>query len=166
MSSISFILPEFGAFHFSSDLTVHTISRHSNIVSFSCSGSLLSSSKMAPALVVSSVTQSGDGGLKKKPEVTVSKVQGATTQASLVPSNIMADEATFARVPLGLVDTDEVLLRKMRADTSPKKIDLVAGVYRNEKGTYHEFNVIKQAKEILAQQDLGHDGSCIFPKST
>lgn len=73
-------------------------------------------------------------------------------------------DITFAEVAMGVVDPDEVLLRKLRADTSPEKVDLVAGVYRSERGTYYEFEVIRKAKQILAAKDLGHDVSCSLHK--
>ncbi|KAI1450058.1 aspartate aminotransferase [Annulohypoxylon stygium] len=42
-------------------------------------------------------------------------------------------------------------------DTSPNKVDLGVGVYRNEQAGYHELEAIKQAKKILDQRNPGHD---------
>ncbi|KAL1863191.1 hypothetical protein Plec18170_000021 [Paecilomyces lecythidis] len=42
-------------------------------------------------------------------------------------------------------------------DTSPQKIDLGVGVYRNEEGGYHELQAIKKAKKILDETNPGHD---------
>ncbi|KAK7217070.1 hypothetical protein V2G26_005073 [Clonostachys chloroleuca] len=42
-------------------------------------------------------------------------------------------------------------------DTSSAKVDLGVGIYRNNAGQYQELHVVKEAKEILAQNDPGHD---------
>ncbi|GAD94180.1 aspartate aminotransferase [Paecilomyces variotii No. 5] len=42
-------------------------------------------------------------------------------------------------------------------DTSPQKIDLGVGVYRNEDGGYHELQVVEKAKKILDETNPGHD---------
>lgn len=90
-------------------------------------------------------------------ETIVSVVKETQLSHSIAASNGIGPEPTFACVPLGLVDPDEVLLRKLRADISPEKVDLMAGVYRSEQGTYYEFEVVRKAKQILAVKDLGHD---------
>lgn len=63
----------------------------------------------------------------------------------------------FRSVPKGPADPVFILSSKVKADTSPSKIDLGVGVYRNEEGKYNELGVLKQAKEILTQAELGHD---------
>lgn len=64
---------------------------------------------------------------------------------------------TFAGVKKGLPDPIQDLKKATDADTSPKKIDVGVGVYRNERGKYHEFQVVRHAKRVLDAQDLGHD---------
>ena len=51
---------------------------------------------------------------------------------------------TFADVPKGPVDPMFDLKRAIESDTSPGKIDLGAGVYRNQEGKYHEFEAIRE----------------------
>lgn len=63
----------------------------------------------------------------------------------------------FRTVPKGPTDPVFILSQKVKADKSLAKIDLGVGVYRNEQGKYNELEVIKEAKIILAKQELGHD---------
>ncbi|KAL1652683.1 hypothetical protein SLS61_004663 [Didymella pomorum] len=63
----------------------------------------------------------------------------------------------FRSVLKGPADPVFILSSKVKADSSPSKIDLGVGVYRNEQGRYNELGVLKQAKEILGKADLGHD---------
>ncbi|KAH8651212.1 aspartate aminotransferase [Xylariales sp. PMI_506] len=42
------------------------------------------------------------------------------------------------------------------ADTHPDRVDLGIGVYRNEEGLYHELQALKQAKEVLREQNPSH----------
>ncbi|KAF2446561.1 aspartate aminotransferase [Karstenula rhodostoma CBS 690.94] len=49
------------------------------------------------------------------------------------------------------------LSQRVRADTASEKVDLGVGVYRNERGQYHELGALKAAKRILARQDANHD---------
>lgn len=63
----------------------------------------------------------------------------------------------FRSVPKGPADPVFILSSKVKADKSPSKIDLGVGVYRNDQGRYNELDVLKQAKEILSNADLGHD---------
>lgn len=67
--------------------------------------------------------------------------------------------ATFANVRKSLPDAMQDLKKATDADTSENKIDLGAGVYRNEQGQYHEFDVVRQAKFRLDALQLGHDYS-------
>ncbi|KAK6225255.1 aspartate aminotransferase [Colletotrichum tabaci] len=54
---------------------------------------------------------------------------------------------------------DLVLALKLRADADDSllKLDLGAGVYRNEFGQYHQYRAIAKAKQLLQQSGLGHD---------
>lgn len=63
----------------------------------------------------------------------------------------------FRSVTKGPADPVFILSSKVKADTSPSKIDLGVGVYRNEGGKYNEMGVLKQAKNVLAMAGLGHD---------
>jgi aspartate aminotransferase len=63
----------------------------------------------------------------------------------------------FDDVPRGPTDPVYILKSAVDADSSPNKVDLGVGVYRNEKSQYHELQAIKEAKEILSQKELGHD---------
>ena len=51
----------------------------------------------------------------------------------------------FSGVPKGLPDLMQVLKQQADGDNSPDKIDLGAGVYRDELGRYHEFDALKKA---------------------
>lgn len=63
----------------------------------------------------------------------------------------------FQDVVRGPVDPVYILKNAVDADESPDKVDLGIGVYRNDRGGYHELQSIKAAKKILAQKELGHD---------
>lgn len=80
----------------------------------------------------------------------------------------------FSDVPEGSVDPMNTLKLRSDADRSPHKVDLGAGVYRDEEANYYEFPAIKkvrtppnactdilmniiQAKAILASINPGHD---------
>lgn len=63
----------------------------------------------------------------------------------------------FEDVLRGPVDPVYILKNAVDADTSPNKVDLGVGVYRNENAEYNEIQAIKEAKIILSQQQLGHD---------
>lgn len=53
---------------------------------------------------------------------------------------------TFSGVSMGPRDPMFDLKKIADADNSPQKVDLGAGVYRNEKGEYHEFEVIRKVQ--------------------
>lgn len=53
---------------------------------------------------------------------------------------------TFAGVTKSLPDPMQELKQLTDADLSPQKVDLGAGVYRNEQGQYHEFEVVKKER--------------------
>ncbi|KAH7398662.1 aspartate aminotransferase [Phaeosphaeria sp. MPI-PUGE-AT-0046c] len=63
----------------------------------------------------------------------------------------------FEDVSRGPTDPVYILKNAVDADTSPNKVDLGVGVYRNEQAQYHELQAIAEAKAILSQQQLGHD---------
>lgn len=50
----------------------------------------------------------------------------------------------FSSVPMGVVDPDEILLRRIRADDSPNKINIMPGVFTDENGGYYEFEAIRK----------------------
>lgn len=50
----------------------------------------------------------------------------------------------FADVRKGTADPIQDLNKQFAANLSPDKVDLGAGVYRNEEGQYHHLNVIKK----------------------
>lgn len=56
-----------------------------------------------------------------------------------------------------LQDPMQDLMKAIQHDSTPGKIDLGAGVYRNEQGMYHEFETIRHAKARLDAMNLGHD---------
>ncbi|KAM6534344.1 hypothetical protein FALCPG4_007272 [Fusarium falciforme] len=64
---------------------------------------------------------------------------------------------TFQSVAKGPRDPMFDLKKAADGNTSPLKVDLGAGVYRNEAGAYHEFPAVKGAKRRLDESDLGHD---------
>ncbi|USP74748.1 Zn(II)2Cys6 transcription factor [Curvularia clavata] len=63
----------------------------------------------------------------------------------------------FRSVPPSPADPVYLLSQQVREDTAPEKVDLGVGVYRNERGLYHELRALGAAKRILAQQDANHD---------
>ncbi|KAJ4302913.1 hypothetical protein N0V90_001804 [Kalmusia sp. IMI 367209] len=50
----------------------------------------------------------------------------------------------FYTVPPSPVDPVNILKLRVDADTSPEKVDLGVGVYRNEQAQYHELRALKQ----------------------
>jgi aspartate aminotransferase len=76
----------------------------------------------------------------------------------------------FRNVPPGPPDPVYTLKLRVDSDTSPAKIDLGVGVYRNEQGQYHELEAITRAKKVLDELQLGHDyevttGNATFVKN-
>ncbi|OAA53592.1 aspartate aminotransferase [Niveomyces insectorum RCEF 264] len=63
----------------------------------------------------------------------------------------------FEHVPAGPVDPFFHLKKKADEDCHPDKVDVGVGIYRNENGLYQELEVVKKAKKILDEQNLGHD---------
>lgn len=49
----------------------------------------------------------------------------------------------FRTVPPSPADPVYLLSQRVREDTAPEKVDLGVGVYRNEKGQYHELRALK-----------------------
>lgn len=56
---------------------------------------------------------------------------------------------TFGSIEMGVVDPDEVMLRRIRADTSTGKTDLMPGVFTSEQGGYFEFEAIRKVQGKL-----------------
>ncbi|KAI1027774.1 hypothetical protein LB503_011833 [Fusarium chuoi] len=54
---------------------------------------------------------------------------------------------------------DPMYFLKLAADqdTSPDKVDLGVGIYRNESGVYSQLGSVAKAKTVLAENDPGHD---------
>ena len=50
-----------------------------------------------------------------------------------------------------------VLKKEYDHDTHPLKVDLGAGVLRDEQGACYEFAVVKEAKLELERRHLSHD---------
>ncbi|KAJ5494624.1 Pyridoxal phosphate-dependent transferase major region subdomain 2 [Penicillium fimorum] len=63
----------------------------------------------------------------------------------------------FGGIPMGPADPFFHLKKKADEDNHPDKVDIGVGIYRSEEGTYQELTVVKKAKKILDQLDLGHD---------
>jgi aspartate aminotransferase len=63
----------------------------------------------------------------------------------------------FEDVCRGPADPVYILKSAVEAEISPNKVDLGVGVYRNEKAQYHELEIVREAKEVLTQKELGHD---------
>ncbi|KAJ5951287.1 Pyridoxal phosphate-dependent transferase major region subdomain 2 [Penicillium vulpinum] len=63
----------------------------------------------------------------------------------------------FENIPMGPADPFFYLKKKADEDNHPDKVDIGVGIYRSEQGTYQELAVVKKAKKILDQLDLGHD---------
>lgn len=55
----------------------------------------------------------------------------------------------FDNVQQGPADPIFDLKKAADNDTSPEKIDLGVGIYRNEEGIYHEMHVLKEVSESL-----------------
>jgi hypothetical protein len=58
----------------------------------------------------------------------------------------MATKATFSEVQMGLTDPIQILKRDYDLDTTPSKVDLGAGVLRDERGRTYEFPVIQKVR--------------------
>ena len=56
--------------------------------------------------------------------------------------------ALFANVPKEAPDPIQELNKRLAADTTRVKVDLGAGVYRNEDGEYHQLSVIRKVKLV------------------
>jgi aspartate/tyrosine/aromatic aminotransferase len=65
--------------------------------------------------------------------------------------------ASFSEVPAAPVDPMYVLKKDHDQDTHPLKVDLGAGVLRDEQGACYEFAVVKEAKRELERRHLSHD---------
>jgi hypothetical protein len=72
-------------------------------------------------------------------------------------SSLGSPNVIFSEVPSAPVDPMFVLKQEYDLDPSPSKIDLGAGVLRNEKSACHEFSVVKEAKAELERRQLSHD---------
>ncbi|GKZ27419.1 hypothetical protein AbraCBS73388_004637 [Aspergillus brasiliensis] len=66
----------------------------------------------------------------------------------------------FENMQRGPVDPMFDLKKVADNDTSPEKVDLGVGIYRNEEGYYHEMEVLKVAKKTLNERNPGHDYEC------
>lgn len=88
----------------------------------------------------------------------------------------MSTHGSFSDVQKGPVDRMFELKKRYDADKTPSKVDLGAGVLRDEQGQCHEFTVLQkaseakfwikmlrsltpmdQAKTIFQKQGRGHD---------
>ncbi|KAF7563690.1 hypothetical protein G7046_g487 [Stylonectria norvegica] len=112
--------------------------------------------------VPQSITDQDDSRFMSGSNIKSPMVEAVEMESVVNSANSTSRGNTFSTVPFGLVHPDEVLMRKLRTDTSSDRVDLVAGVYRNDAGLYHEFEVIRKAKQVLARMDLGHDYIPIF----
>ncbi|OQE37997.1 hypothetical protein PENCOP_c009G04038 [Penicillium coprophilum] len=63
----------------------------------------------------------------------------------------------FDDIPMGPADPFFDLKKKADGDNHPDKVDIGVGIYRSEEGRYQELAVVKKAKKVLEQLDLGHD---------
>ncbi|KAK2680237.1 aminotransferase [Fusarium oxysporum f. sp. vasinfectum] len=63
----------------------------------------------------------------------------------------------FSSFRKGPDDPMYFLKRAADQDTSPDKVDLGVGIYRNESGLYSQLGSVAKAKTILAENDPGHD---------
>jgi aspartate aminotransferase len=66
--------------------------------------------------------------------------------------------ALFANIPKSTVDPMNILKHKADRDTTPGKVDLGVGVYRDENGNYYEFPSIR--KVCIASTSDFQDTSC------
>ncbi|KAI1503171.1 pyridoxal phosphate-dependent transferase [Biscogniauxia marginata] len=65
--------------------------------------------------------------------------------------------SSFHEVPAGPPDPMFVLKQEYDQDSTSYKVDIGAGVLRDEQGACYEFPVIRKAKSIIEKQPLGHD---------
>ncbi|KAH7151732.1 aspartate aminotransferase [Dactylonectria estremocensis] len=63
----------------------------------------------------------------------------------------------FKNVTKGAPDVMYHLKVRADGDTSPEKVDLGVGIYRNERGAYNEMKALKEAKEAMAASNPDHD---------
>ncbi|KAH7171685.1 pyridoxal phosphate-dependent transferase [Fusarium sp. MPI-SDFR-AT-0072] len=63
----------------------------------------------------------------------------------------------FSSFRKGPDDPMYFLKRAADQDTSPEKVDLGVGIYRNESGLYSQLGSVAKAKTVLAENDPGHD---------
>ncbi|KPM35914.1 hypothetical protein AK830_g10638 [Neonectria ditissima] len=63
----------------------------------------------------------------------------------------------FNNVTKGAPDVMYHLKVQADGDTSPQKVDLGVGIYRNEQGVYNEMKVLKEAKATMAAANPDHD---------
>ncbi|KAK0661920.1 Aspartate aminotransferase [Lasiodiplodia hormozganensis] len=73
---------------------------------------------------------------------------GSITEKAEVFPNVPADVAPDIMWDLKI---------RLTADKTPGKVDLGAGVYKDEEGKYYELPVIHKAKKILAAQPVDHN---------
>ena len=59
----------------------------------------------------------------------------------------------FRSVPESPADPVYLLSQRVRADTAPEKVDLGVGVYRNERGQYHELRALKAVRGLFVFQE-------------
>jgi hypothetical protein len=65
----------------------------------------------------------------------------------------MATRASFSEVKMGLTDPMQTLKRDYDLDSTPSKVDLGAGVLRDERGRTYEFPVIQKVRLDVADGD-------------
>ncbi|THZ48355.1 hypothetical protein D6C88_10022 [Aureobasidium pullulans] len=82
---------------------------------------------------------------------------GRKTEIMRVTSLLSMQMPGFGEVEAGPVDPMFHLKLQADLDTSPAKVDLGVGIYRNENGLYHEYGAIKEAKKVLSDWNPGHD---------
>jgi aspartate aminotransferase, cytoplasmic len=70
---------------------------------------------------------------------------------------------SFHDVPRGPPDHMFILKQDYDGDITPDKVDLGAGVLRDENGICYEFPAVQQAKVTLELRKLGHDVSIRLP---
>ena len=63
----------------------------------------------------------------------------------------------FRTVAPSPADPVYLLSQRVRADTSPEKVDLGVGVYRNEQAQYHELRALKSVSTLKCQQNIFSD---------
>lgn len=68
--------------------------------------------------------------------------------------NRIVSSMAFSGVPKGLPDVMQTLKQQVDGDLSPNKIDLGAGVYRDEHGQYFEFDAIKKERRSRSSPSL------------